>query len=231
MPPALRVACAAGFNALRLGSRAPGRSPAPALLPQAREVVRQAAEGGVGDAMLHAARLLGCRPPVHPGVAEQPPEELVLLERGTGEAAPLGGEPHVAACHLDERPGRQARQSLGDARPRDAQALRDVGVAAEPPARRGSRRSPRGSPPRIRSHRRFRTSSHQPRSFPKKNLLEKQQTHVVDHASEQKRRDYVERRRYDGPLRRVDFGPGSRDACRARHIEREREDEGERLGG
>lgn len=80
-----------------------------------------------------SARLLGCRPPVHPGVAEQPPEELVLLERGSGEAAPLGGEPHVAACHLDERPGRQARQSFGDARPRDAQALRDVGVAAEPP--------------------------------------------------------------------------------------------------
>ena len=66
---------------------------------------------------------------------------------------------------------------------------------------------------------------------PKKNLLEKQQTHVVDHTSEQKRGGYVERRRYDGPLRRVDFGPGSRDACRARHIEREREDEGERLGG
>ena len=57
----------------------------------------------------------------------------VLLERGAGEAAPLGGEPHVAACHLDERPGRQARQGLCDARPRDAQPLRDVGVAAEPP--------------------------------------------------------------------------------------------------
>ena len=83
--------------------------------------------------MLQAARLLGSRPPVHPGVAEQPPEELVLLERGAGEAAPLGGEPHVAACHLDERPGRQARQGLCDARPRDAQPLRDVGVAAEPP--------------------------------------------------------------------------------------------------
>lgn len=46
---------------------------------------------------------------------------------------PSGGEPHVAACHLDERPGRQARQGLCDARPRDAQPLRDVGVAAEPP--------------------------------------------------------------------------------------------------
>ena len=58
MPPAVLATCAAGFNALCLGSRAPGQSPAPALPPQAREVVRQAAEGGVGDAVLHAARLL-----------------------------------------------------------------------------------------------------------------------------------------------------------------------------
>lgn len=50
-----------------------------------------------------------------------------------GEAVPLGGEPHVAACHLDERPGRQVRQRFGDARPADAQPLCDVGVAAEPP--------------------------------------------------------------------------------------------------
>lgn len=194
-------------------------------------MVRQAAEGGAGDAVLQAARLLGCRPPVHPGVAEQPPEELVLLERGAGEAAPLGGEPLVAACHLDERPGRQARQSLGDARPADAQPLCDVYVAAEPPlgadhedrlevVLRGFGRTGVFVPHLIN-----------PVLSPKKNLLEKQQTHVVDHASEQKRGGYVERRRYDGPLRRVDFGPGSRDACRARHIEREREDEGERLGG
>lgn len=135
--------------------------------------------------------------------------------------------PATSTSDRDDRPAK-ALVTLGLVTPRRSamSALRQ-----NPPARRGSRRSPRGSPPRIRSHRRFRTSSHQPRSFPKKNLLEKQQTHVVDHASEQKRRDYVERRRYDGPLRRVDFGPGSRDACRARHIEREREDEGERLGG
>ena len=58
MLPAALATCAVEFNKFCLGLRAPGRSPVLALPPQAREVVRQAAEGGVGDAVLHAARLL-----------------------------------------------------------------------------------------------------------------------------------------------------------------------------
>lgn len=144
---------------------------------------------------------------------------------------PSGGEPHVAACHLDERSGRQPRQGLGDARPCDAQALRDVGVAAEPPLGADDENRLEVVLGGFGRTGVFVPHLINPVLSPKKNLLEKQQTHVVDHTSEQKRGGYVERRRYDGPLRRVDFGPGSRDACRARHIEREREDERERLGG
>lgn len=76
--------------------------------------------------------------------------------------------PATSTSDRDDRPAR-ALVTLGLLTPSRSAILR----CGRTPARRGSRGSPRGSPQRIRSHRCFRTSSHQPRSFPEKEFARK----------------------------------------------------------
>lgn len=134
---AAHAACRAGCVRRRVQCALPWLADAravtrPALPPQVRKMARKTTEGGVGYAVLHAARLLWRDFRVHPGVAEQPPEELVLLERGAGEAVPSGGEPHVAVDDVNKALSRQVGERLGHARLGDAHMLRDVDVSAAP---------------------------------------------------------------------------------------------------